>query len=164
VCGPEFREFQGWYMIIVHSLYGLWSASSSWRNLLAVMLTEMGFEFCHLADLDVWHHPAETADGFHYYEYILVYVDDILSISKNPREVLEKLRMIYWLKNDEINPLKLYLRLMISKFVTLSTITECWAMGSQEYVKEVIHNVKKYLKQHDLELKKKALGQLLSNY
>ena len=164
MCGPEFREFQGWYMIIVCSLYGLRSASSSWRNLLALTLTEMGFESCHLADPDVWHHPAETADGFRYYKYILVYVDDILSISKSPREVLEKLGKIYQLKNDEIKPPKLYLGSMISKFVTPSTMMECWAMGSQEYVKEAIQNVEKYLKQYDLELKKKALGPLPSNY
>ena len=129
-----------------------------------VTLMEMGFESCHLANPDVWHHPAETADGFHYYKYILVYVDDILSISKNPREALEKLGMIYRLKNDEIKLPKLYLGSMISKFVMPSTMMECWVMGSQEYVKEVICNVEKYLKQHDLELKKKALGPLPSNY
>ena len=164
VCGLEFREFQGWYVIIVCSLYGIWSTSSSWRNLLASTLTEMGFESCCLADPDVWCHPAETADGFHYYKYILVYVDDILNILKNPREVLEKLGMIYQLKNDEIKPLKLYLGLMISKFLTLSTMTECWAMGSQEYVKEAIQNVEKYLKQYKLELKKKVSGPLPLNY
>jgi aromatic ring hydroxylase len=90
-------------------------------------------------------------------------VDDILSILKNPREALEKHGMIYQLKNDEIKLLKLYLRSMISKFVMPSTMMECWAMGSQEYVKEAICNDEKYLKQHNLELKKKALGPLPSN-
>ena len=40
----------------------------------------MGFKSC-LADPNVWLHPATKDDGTEYYEYILVYVDDLLVIS-----------------------------------------------------------------------------------
>ena len=35
------------------------------------------------ADLDVWMRPATKSNGEQYYEYLLVYVDDILSISEH---------------------------------------------------------------------------------
>ena len=38
------------------------------------------------ADQDVWLRPATTEDGHEYYEYILVYVDDLLHVSHNPDE------------------------------------------------------------------------------
>ena len=34
------------------------------------------------ADPDVWMRPATKSNGEQYYEYLLVYVDDILNISK----------------------------------------------------------------------------------
>ena len=38
------------------------------------------------ADQDVWLCSATTEDGYEYYEYILVYVDDLLHVSHNPDE------------------------------------------------------------------------------
>ena len=40
----------------------------------------MGFKSTNI-DPDVWLRPAVKPDGEEYYEYILVYVDDILAIS-----------------------------------------------------------------------------------
>jgi hypothetical protein len=37
-----------------------------------------------LADPDVWLRAATKANGEHYYEYIFVYVDDILVLSTHP--------------------------------------------------------------------------------
>jgi len=37
------------------------------------------------ADNDVWYRPAIKPDGTKYYEYILVYTDDILCLSMDPK-------------------------------------------------------------------------------
>jgi hypothetical protein len=39
------------------------------------MLREAKFE-CSKADPDVWYQAAMKVDGFKYYEYVLVYIDD----------------------------------------------------------------------------------------
>ena len=43
------------------------------------------------ADPDVWLRPVIKPHGEEYYEYILVYVDNILAISMNPNEILKSM-------------------------------------------------------------------------
>ena len=56
----------------------------------------MGFVSC-LADPDVWMRPAVKTNGDKYYEYLLVYTDDILAISVNSKELLAMLDQHYLL-------------------------------------------------------------------
>ena len=42
-------------------------------------------------DNDVWFRPAVKADGTKYYEYILVYTDDILVLSTDPKSVIHEI-------------------------------------------------------------------------
>jgi hypothetical protein len=51
-----------------------------------------------LADPDVWMHPAVKNNGFQYYEYILVYVDDLIVISHDCDAIVERLKSLYQLK------------------------------------------------------------------
>jgi hypothetical protein len=44
----------------------------------------MNFKSC-LADPDVWMGPAIQAYGKKYYQYVLIYVDDILAVSATPK-------------------------------------------------------------------------------
>ena len=46
-------------------------------------MEEMGFKSC-TSDPDVWFCPATKANGTAYYQYNLLYVDDIISIMENP--------------------------------------------------------------------------------
>jgi hypothetical protein len=39
----------------------------------------LGYKGC-LADLDVWMRPVTRSDGFEYYEYVLIYSDDLLKL------------------------------------------------------------------------------------
>ena len=55
---------------------------------MAETLDDMGFNSSH-ADPDVWMRPAVKPDGEKYYEYILIYVDDILTISFEPERPME---------------------------------------------------------------------------
>ena len=89
--GPEFGAEQGKVFIVVRALYGLKSASAAFRAFMAKQLDEIGFKSSP-ADPDVWLRPAVKDDGEEYYEYVMMYVDDILAISMRATEVLESLK------------------------------------------------------------------------
>ncbi|GFH50414.1 pol protein [Chaetoceros tenuissimus] len=80
LAGPEFGSEKGSVMIIARALYGLKSSGAAWRAKLA----EIGY-FPSQADPDVWMKAANKEDGTPYYKYMLVYVDDILHIAKDPK-------------------------------------------------------------------------------
>ena len=47
----------------------------------------MGFDSC-TADPGVWFRPATKPNGTDYYQYILLYVDGILAITKKPEDFI----------------------------------------------------------------------------
>ena len=70
-------------MLIVRALYGLKSSGAAFRAFLAEHLHDIGYR-PSLADPDVWMRPAIKHCGFKYWEYVLCYVDNFLSISAKP--------------------------------------------------------------------------------
>ena len=106
--GPEFGNDQGKVFIIIRALYGLKSSGAAFRAFLAERLDEMGFK-SSLIDPDVWLRPAIKPDGEEYYEYVLVYVDDILAISVNATDVMLEIAQKFKFKNDKISPPEIYL-------------------------------------------------------
>ena len=85
--GPEFGSERGQPMIIKKALYGLKSSGVAFRAHLAETLHDIGFKPTK-ADPDVWIHPVVKLDGSKYYEYIMCYVDDILSVSPDTKSIL----------------------------------------------------------------------------
>jgi hypothetical protein len=77
------------------------------------------------ADPDVWLRPAVKVDGFEYYEMVLCYVDDILSISENPKATLEGLQGTFKLKDNKIEEPDMYLGGQLGKMQVDGT--ECWS-------------------------------------
>jgi hypothetical protein len=73
-------------MIVKKALYGLKSLGAAGRALFASTLTDLGFKGSY-ADPDVWIRPS-TIDSVSYYEMILVYVDNILCISKDTQQIM----------------------------------------------------------------------------
>eukprot|EP00978_Attheya_sp_CCMP212_P038405 scaffold190140_cov34-Attheya_sp.AAC.2 len=63
-------------------------------------MRELGFEPSD-ADPDIWMRVATKLDGFKYYEYVLIYVDDILALGEHPEKVMISLSEIYRLKKDK---------------------------------------------------------------
>ena len=61
------------------------------------------------ADQDVWLGSATTEDGYEYYEYILVYVDDLLHVSHNPDESMQQIMSRVKLKNDHYGEPEIFL-------------------------------------------------------
>ena len=93
--GPEFGSKQGLLLIIVRSLYGLKSSGACWHEHLAKRLSDLGYRSC-FADPDVWMCPGAKPCGFCYWEYILVYVEDILVISHDPSKSMYGLERECW--------------------------------------------------------------------
>jgi hypothetical protein len=129
--GPEFGHEEGKVFIVSRALYGLKSASASFRAHAASMLQDLGFKSSH-GDPDVWLRPAVKSDGEEYYEYVLMYVDDILAISVAPGEIMGNLRTRMTFKNDKVEEPSNYLGARLAK-KQLEGRT-MWTMTSVEYV------------------------------
>ena len=164
VCGEEFGDpYVGRIAVIVRALYGLKSSGAAWRSALAeVLRDDFGFTACR-ADNDVWFRAARKPNGERYYEYVLVYTDDMLAISMNPRDILDKMDQHFLLKGGSIAPPTQYLGSSIGKY-KFNNGEECWFMGSDQYVSEAIRNVTAWLSNRNLMLKSKVASTLPSGY
>ena len=142
--GPEFGQDAGKPFIIVRALYGLKSSGAAFPAHLAERLDEMGFRPTH-ADPDVWLRPAIKPDGEQYYEYVLVNVDDLLSMSHDARAVLEEVRKEgrFKIKGNKIEEPSTYLGATVEK-KQMNGYT-CWTMSSTAYIKAAIANVEEKL-------------------
>ena len=106
VCGPEFgSEFIGKLAIIVRAAYGLKYAGADFRNHLCDCMEHLRCESCK-ADPDVWMRSATRTDGQDYYEYILLYVDDCLCISENPKPAILQVDKYFPIKPGSLGPPK----------------------------------------------------------
>jgi hypothetical protein len=86
----EFAAEQGQWAIIQCAIYGLKSSGAAWQAHLAQTMYNSKFVSCK-ADPDVWFRAATKKDGTTYYEYVLIYVDNILTVSECPKDVMETL-------------------------------------------------------------------------
>ena len=77
--GPEFKDLEGHTLIIVKALYGLRSSGARFYEALANTLRKEGF-IPSKVDPDLWMCPAGSC-----YEYIFVYVDDLLVVMKDQK-------------------------------------------------------------------------------
>jgi len=165
-CGLEFGPHnKGKRAKIVKALYGLHSSGASWRSLISETLQEnLNFMPCR-ADADVWLRPAERADGTKYYEYVLVYTDDLLVLSTDPKAILNHLDQHFLLKKGSVGEPKTYLGADIHKHYLPDQPDKVrWAMSAATYVKNAISNVSNYLSDRGLQLKTKAPTVLPSGY
>jgi hypothetical protein len=78
LAGPEFGPLQGHLMIIERALYGLRTSGARWHDRFSDTLRDLSFTPCE-ADPDVWIRPTDT-----HYEYVCVYVDDIMMFGSDP--------------------------------------------------------------------------------
>ena len=159
--GPEFGSEVGTIFMVRKALYGLKSAGAAFRSLLAETLHDIGYTPTK-ADPDVWLRPAVKADGFQYYELILCYVDDILSISADPAVSLRGLQDTFKLKDDKVEVPGVYLGAGLGKMQVDGF--ECWTMSAEKYVTAVVKNVEETLAKRGLRLPSKCFTPLPSDY
>ena len=102
-CGPEFGpEHNGEIAILLKALYGLKSAGASWRRHCAQMLHDELHFLPSRGDNDVWFKPAVKEDGTKYYEYVLVYTDDLLVGSMDTNKIMTSVDQHFHLKKGSV--------------------------------------------------------------
>jgi hypothetical protein len=181
ICGPEFGlENEGRVALIKRALYGGKVAGRDFWYHLRSAMEEMGFAPSK-GDPDVWmrkarRHGRAKAENFErdstdsglgaeYYEYVLLYVDDVLVISENAEAVLrQEIGSAFELKEESIGPPDIYLGGKIQS-VELDDGTKCWGYGSSQYVKNSVKNVEDYyMKKFGRQLPSKATTPTKSGY
>ena len=88
--GPEMQhgdnDYSGCVLRVDRALYGLRSSGSAYHDSFATSLRALGFFPCK-ADPDIW-----IRDAGDCYEYVAVYVDDLLAALKEPKTFIEALQ------------------------------------------------------------------------
>ena len=143
-CGSEFGPNSGKRAIITRALYGLKSAGSSFRNHLAECMRTLGWKSC-MADQDLWYKATvRPEDGFEYYSYMLLYVDDALCISHDSMSMLNELDHYFKMKAGSIGDPDIYLGAKL-RMTTLPNSVKAWSLSSSKYVQEAVRNTAEYL-------------------
>jgi hypothetical protein len=138
--GLECGSDKGKVCVVVRALYGLKSAGASWRATLAQALRDIGF-VSTIADPDVWTRPAARDYGYEYYKMLLVYVDDVLAISHEPKVLIDAIGEYYKVKPGSDKEPNIYLGVNVEK-VQMPDGREVWAMSPRDYVKNSVKTVK----------------------
>lgn len=142
--GPEFGEDKGKTAIIVRALYGLKSAGSSYWQHISDCMYSLNYKRCK-ADADLWMKPmTRPDDGFKYYSYILLYVDDVLAISHDAMSSLREIDKYFHMKPDSIGDPDIYLGAKLRQN-QLDNGVFCWSMSSSKYVQEAVANVEEWI-------------------
>jgi Reverse transcriptase (RNA-dependent DNA polymerase) len=103
VLGPEFGSDAGRKAILVRALYGLKRAGASFSRHLADCMQMLGYKSCK-ANPDVWMKAMVRPDnGFEYYAYILLYVDDMLCIHHDAESAIRQLDKYFPMKAGSIS-------------------------------------------------------------
>ncbi|KAL7525190.1 hypothetical protein ACHAXR_001901 [Thalassiosira sp. AJA248-18] len=145
ILGQEFGEQAGRKAIIVRALYGLKSAGAAFRKHLADCMRHMGYKPC-LADPDLCMQPkTRPDDGFKYYSYMLIYVDDVLAIDHDSDSVLLRLDKYFKLKQGSVGDPDMYLGAKL-RLSTLPNGVNAWGMSPSKYVQEAVRNCEDHVK------------------
>jgi hypothetical protein len=103
VGGPEFGTLEGNTLLIDKALYGLRSSGRCWHQRFADVLQAMGFTPSK-AEADIW-----MRENDNLYEYIAVYVDDLLIAAKDPEQIVKTLSEKHKFKLKGVGPLTYHL-------------------------------------------------------
>ena len=151
-CGKELfgPEHEGKYAVISRALYGLKSSGASWRHHFATEIRNMGFRDTK-ADGDVYCKRSFKSDGVPYYEYIVVYVDDVICILQSMEQWIHLLAEQYRLR--DIGSPKRFLGSDIKskQYIDENGFQQmCLPFGSNTYVKDACHLAKKQMKENGI--------------
>ena len=168
IAGPEFGSDEGKTAIIIRALYGLKSSGAAWRAHLAQSMHDLDF-VPSKGDPDVWMRPATKPDGYKYYEYILIYVDDILCLSHQADKIMDTIGKLYRLKTDPktgkaYDKPDRYLGAKIEEYQFEDDLKSYWSISAGQYVLEAVKNVEAELAKVGRKLNSRACGPLANSY
>ncbi len=163
-CGLEFGlENAGKRAKIVRALYGGKSSGRDFCNHLRSCMVHLNFESCK-ADPDVWIRKATKSDESKNYEYVPLYVNDLLVVSEKAETVVrQEFGKYFELKEASIGMPDIYLGGEVSR-VELSTGAKAYTFSASQYVNAAVTNVEGYLKKIGLKLPCRATTPLKSGY
>ena len=121
----------------------------------------MGFK-SSIADPDIWMRPNTKPDGEEYHEYIVCYVDDVLRISMEARQIMQEIQKDFRFKKDKIEPPKMYLGVLLEKKKLNGR--KVWTMNSKDCIKLAIANVEGQLRKRGLRLPTKVTTPMNSTF
>ena len=163
VLGPEFGpDKAGKRALVVRALYGLKSAGASFRHHLASCMESIGFKSC-LADPNVWYRPNVKANGEKFYEYVLIYTDDILAIGLDPRQTISRIDKYCKIKESSIGPPDLYLGAKL-RLVSDTSGNLCWTQSASAYIQEAVKNTEQWLDERNMKLPARCDTPMSSSY
>ena len=142
VAGPEFGpELEGDIFIMKKALYGTRSGGKCWHQRFSDVLREEQFEPCK-GCTDVWMRKASC--GTHY-EYIAVYVDDLLMAMKDPKVFCDTLKQKYNFKLKGDGPIDYHIGLNYSQDEdgTLKTQPKKYIEKMNDYYKRTFDDLPK---------------------
>ncbi|MGH3056517.1 MAG: reverse transcriptase domain-containing protein, partial [Gaiellaceae bacterium] len=131
VAGSEFGQLEGHVLVFNKALYGLRTSGARWHEKMADTLRNLGWQPTY-ADPDVWMKDCTT-----HYEYVCVYVDDILVIGKDPSELISQLRQHFKLK--DVGPPSAFLG---GNFERRNLPEKVMTWGSKTYVNKILNSYK----------------------
>ena len=152
--GEEWGDHAGKPVLIVRALYGLKGSGKAWRSHLAKFLREeLGFESSY-GDPDMWFKPKTKPNGDKYYSYLLIYVDDVISVDLNPKENIDLINNKFSIKKGSAGPPTVYLGANIQELPSRMG-EKCWGMSCEQYVRDAVKHVKERLKVEGWEFNKR---------
>jgi hypothetical protein len=114
--------------------------------------------------------PAAKPTGQQYYEYILVYVDNVLVFSHDPQAIMNELSHNYTLKEGSVWPPSEYLGSDIALFDVPPSadgtmqVTRCWSMSAATYIIRAVTDVQRTLNDVGQQLKTKVKTPMSDGY
>ena len=118
----------------MQAIYGLKIIGSAFWNHLADFMNNLGFQPCPY-ELYIWMKPmVRPDDGFNYYVYVLIYVNDVMFIHHYVESVIRRIDKYFKFKYSYIGDPEIYLGSNLKKII-LENRVWAWANISPIYVK-----------------------------
>ena len=130
---------------------------------MALYLDELGFKSSDTNN-DVWMQPACKNNGFEYYEYIIMYVDDILTIPHQAKDILNRIgrKPRIKFKGNKILEPEMYLGAKLMK--KQMNGTKCWTISCTNCLKTALENIKETVKDMCWRFPTRATTPMTQNY
>jgi hypothetical protein len=151
ISGDEFGEDKGKTALIVRALYGLKIPGASWRAHIAHTLSDMRFVPSRCNPDVCMRQAFNQMTKASYWEYILVYVDDLLAIGMEPRATLKILESDYNYVLKDFCPPTRYLGASIGTH-DIDDQTTCLFMSPDQYLANSITVIQANLQKHNIKL------------
>ena len=88
----------------------------------------------------MWFKPKTKENEEEYYSYLLIYVDNVISIDVNPKENTDLINSKFTIKKGSAGPPTVYLGANIQQLPSRRG-NKCWAMSCEQYVKDAVKTV-----------------------